>query len=281
MRKPKTKKTELGVNLIEAPQKFWNQLFPNQHTFQKSVATWMEKWMSGTKQKDLTLCAALPAKSKVADIEIIADKSKTTLLIAGKTVSVAPIYSDLISPPYNPQWSIENPLEKIKNSFAKAPEYNQKEVMALFAYASDLAGRQICSALDTALKSGLLILSGTKIVDPFAENIDVARDRISEFRLDMRNNRAYSNVTHAPVLSNIKIRLGSPTKDRSGGQSFEKDDAPLLEEMWKLIDDEKAKGVGAAASLVAHKAKGLGNLESKITRLCQRFRRKYPTRSKN
>lgn len=237
--------------------------------------------MSGTRPEAFDPSVELPAKSTYTGMEIVVNRSIATLLVTGKPVVTATLYGGGLSPGFEPRWNIENPLKKIENVWAEGREYIQKEVIALFAYASDLAGRRLSSALDTALKSGVLIASGIIVSDPLADRQDIPSDRVGKFRLDMGNNLAFFNVTKAPVLSNIEIRWGLPTKDRSGGQSLEQAVAPLIEKMWRLINRGEAKSLWAAACIVGEKAQGNGNLESKATRLCKRYRRQYSARSRN
>jgi hypothetical protein len=61
---------------------------------------------------------------------------------------------------------------------------------------------------------------------------------------------------------------------RSG--SYERWDAPLLDEMMRLIVEGHADSVEHAAKLVARKAHGTATYESKFTRLAKLFRKKYP-----
>jgi hypothetical protein len=71
------------------------------------------------------------------------------------------------------------------------------------------------------------------------------------------------------------------TIDRSGGQSFETDDLPLIEEMRSLIAQGKAKNASDSARQVAPKAKRLGDIESAVERLRRAYGREYPTRKRS
>jgi hypothetical protein len=72
----------------------------------------------------------------------------------------------------------------------------------------------------------------------------------------------------------------TPAPDKSGGQSFAAEDAPLIEEMRALIVTGKAKSASSAASAVVSKAKKLGSEESAFERLRRGYGRKYRTRKR-
>ena len=61
---------------------------------------------------------------------------------------------------------------------------------------------------------------------------------------------------------------------KKGSGSYEKQDAPLVEEMKELIDSGDAASPHAAAMQVVGRAKGAGTQESKVRRLVDRFKDK-------
>ena len=82
------------------------------------------------------------------------------------------------------------------------------------------------------------------------------------------------------------INQASPVKDtppRSGqrrkpsGVDYTRDDAPLVQEMRRLLDEGKARGVWDAALAVAGRAKGHGRAESKAKRLWARYSAAFGT----
>jgi hypothetical protein len=61
-----------------------------------------------------------------------------------------------------------------------------------------------------------------------------------------------------------------------GAGSFARLDAPLLQEMERLIDAGDAASAESAAKLVATKAHGAGSYASKVDRLARQFRKQHP-----
>jgi hypothetical protein len=72
------------------------------------------------------------------------------------------------------------------------------------------------------------------------------------------------------ALASVK-RRGRPR----GAGSYERADAPLLQEMKNLIDEGSAKSVNEAAGLIARKAPG-ATLDSKAARLRKSYVAKFP-----
>lgn len=88
---------------------------------------------------------------------------------------------------------------------------------------------------------------------------------------------AYSEIKL--LRDEIKRAWPGAMPDKSGGQSFQNDDAVLIEEMRTLIQGGKAKGAQSAAAMVEPKAQRLGRKkDSVIDRLRRGYGRKYPTR---
>jgi len=73
--------------------------------------------------------------------------------------------------------------------------------------------------------------------------------------------------------SSAAVSRGRP----KGSGSLERADAPLIEQMRKLIIEEECVSPTAAAQAVAAYAKGAGTLDSKVRRLVERYGAKYPT----
>ena len=81
------------------------------------------------------------------------------------------------------------------------------------------------------------------------------------------------------------LKMGQPKpKDRScrqpGTGTYDIADAPVLEEMHRLIMNGDAKSPHDAAGQLAHKAKGSMEESSRQTRLAKKYRKKYPVRAK-
>ena len=75
-----------------------------------------------------------------------------------------------------------------------------------------------------------------------------------------------------PVTTNNGRKKKPAKRGRKlGSGSYEKDDAPLVVEMCKLIASEEAKSVWNAAEKVVSKAKGSAEIESRIKRLVERY----------
>lgn len=104
---------------------------------------------------------------------------------------------------------------------------------------------------------------------------DVAFDRLAIEEIASRWSAAGATAlgSTTPLPSIEKAGRGRP----EGSGALTAEDAPLLDEMAKLIGDRTARSITAAADLVVDRAAGHGTRENKVTRL----RKGYIKREKN
>ena len=73
------------------------------------------------------------------------------------------------------------------------------------------------------------------------------------------------------TIEQIQINGATPRRGRPRGTDYRGVDAPLHEEMRRLIEERIVPTLTAAASRVAGRAFGSGTPQSKITRLVSRI----------
>jgi hypothetical protein len=119
-------------------------------------------------------------------------------------------------------------------------------------------------------------LAGTQIAKIRDRHVwDTLRGRLNE--LQEQFDHVLSSVAHGTKESEdipaekIKSKRGR----RKGTGSYEKYDKPLVEEMHKLYTTEEAPSPHAAAVNLVGKAYGAATDESKIRRLCDRYKARY------
>jgi hypothetical protein len=78
------------------------------------------------------------------------------------------------------------------------------------------------------------------------------------------------------ALGGVLARVGGRGR-RKGVGGYAKDDGPLIDKMHRLLSRRSPPSLHAAAVAVAEKAKGSRQLESKVRRLMDRYRQKFPT----
>jgi hypothetical protein len=92
-----------------------------------------------------------------------------------------------------------------------------------------------------------------------------------------RRAAANSAVDAAPAVpkrtaGETPAAVPPPTKRRSNGLDYRQDDAPLLDEMRRLIESKKPRSPEDAARAVVADASGHGKPESKVKRLAKHYR---------
>lgn len=287
---PKAKANKIsadkGAPLSSSVYEFWDLLFPDEPPATVAVSKWVADLVAGVEAAHLKNNQTAPlaehdARRLAIRIDgLVAELSVRELNETHAPASFnAPLFRAGLSPLCFPEWEKENPFGR----FLADPTRERwcEQSRALFEFAAYEAGKRIMAALQRSLTGGQLILTGAPMLDPFAEAQDIAAHRIPDALLLLAANQVKWTTPGAPTLAHVTIRRAiAPPPDRSGGQSFVAFDQPFVEEMREMILNRKAKNVSAAASLVAHKAKALGEIDSVIVRLRARYREKYPTRSK-
>ncbi len=287
---PKAKANKIaadkGSPLSSSVYEYWDLLFPDEPPAATAISRWVTELIAGVgaahlKGNQVAPLAARDASGLTISIDgLTAELSVLELDETHEPVSIrAPLFRVGLSPPYFPEWKKENPFTRF---FADPTRERWREQSrALFEFAAYEAGKRVMAALQRSLTGGQLILTGAPMLDPFAEAQDLPAHRIPNALLLLAANQVKWATPGTPALANVTIRRAiAPPRDRSGGQSFVAFDDPFVEEMREMILSRKAKNVSAAASLVAHKAKALGEIDSVIVRLRARYREKYPTRPK-
>jgi hypothetical protein len=131
-------------------------------------------------------------------------------------------------------------------------------------------GRAKITALDAS--NDEVELSKSQIarleIDVFGNNLVLASDRAVIFH-DIRVELAISDAASTPAPN--KRGRGRPL----GSGSLVTADAPLIEEMHRIIETNPTLSVTAAAMKVADRAEGGGLLDSRVRRLTQRYSEKF------
>jgi hypothetical protein len=290
---------------LENPE-IWKAMFPNAPPAAESLPFWIKTILEGS--TNLSLRARFQAARLALELgerfEIVVCGLRAELigrpdsaLVAGAKIvqadtsvfgpgfplkSQGRLYASLFPRTprrgFDPKWSHANPLIGFLSGKPEDCWYDAAQ--DFFNWATVEVGNQVTAALHAALHQGTLGLAGCTVSAPFADPVIFPTARVDELYIDIGSNKAFWVNTDAPALVGLTIwRVASLPVDRSGGQSFEKADAPLVERMRGLIKNKDARSVTVAANMVASEAKTLGaQPDSVIRRLRARYARKYPTR---
>lgn len=268
-----------GVPLTQAPFEFWDVLFPGceEPALFISKALVQRMWGSESGPAHAPDPIAAPSLVGAVDLQVRFEGLDVTMLVPDMNPEPRSLFNHWLGAEYNPRWRHENPIDAFLRG--RPDRIDQEDLRRLFLFVVDEISRKISNTLRLALENGQLVASGLESNSLTAERHDIPPPRLQHATISIR-----SGVVSGPLLAqqiDVRVRRAIPVPvDRSGGQSFAADDAILIEEMHQLRNSGDAKSVLAAATIVAPKAKRLGELPSAVERLRKAYAAKYPTRPK-